>query len=324
MAPSRRVSISKVGAPAAGLCLCLLAALGLPGIDVLCDSGGAGRCAIETKSLDLIGLPVALWGVVGFAALILAMIGLREVSPWIASLMLGVAVYAQRTMIIEWGSFCLLCGVITLLTLATWLQALKGRGGRTAVLGVAVAVFAGVFLLLTEDSVVLGADLDREGLSTYRGQFTGERRIDFFGSFSCESCRAQERLIDGIIESHPDVLVVYRDLSLTMEPDDGRFAHACAAVALFQGPQAYESLRRAAMADGASLSEVLARHPMPQMSRRMRERTRQKVLDDARIADSFRVTVTPLLIISSRDRVVSVLKGLTSRADLLAALDAPQ
>lgn len=310
--------------PIAGLAACIFVLYGPRDLGIGCSTGSDGGCPLlEVPTPHILGLPVALWGVIAYAALILSLIGVRSIAAPIASLMLGGMIHLQWIMLGVWRSFCPLCAAVFVLVLLIWIQLTRpwegpwGRFRRLAILSAGTALF----LIVTQIPPPVPELLRRDDLLTYRGALESPLRLDFFNSVDCSHCREQEEEIAALSRMYPDALVVYRDVSMHGTAVEARFVNLVTAIAMTRGRKEYLAVRQEALSPEDGVVPFLERYPLPEISQEMRRRVLRKVRADERSAMRWRVSVTPTLVASFRGRILRRFEGVTSCAELEEQLE---
>ena len=221
-------SFPRGGAGAVALVLCaagalisayLLVADFVLGGAELCLTGRGCDVVRESRYSSLGGIPVSLLGVLGYAAMVAAVVsplGRRarwSVLFWLSAAAVGFSAYLTYLELFIIDALCSWCVASAAITVAVFLLAasrkeMQGGGAVLKSLGGAAAVFVLVFAVSYSVHSPAPEDTAQQAASFYQvslARYLSESGATMYGSYTCSHCERQKELFGNAFGHIPYV-----------------------------------------------------------------------------------------------------------------------
>jgi len=181
----------------------------------LCGAAGGCDLVLSSRWAEFLGLPTALWGFVGFGAMLTLAVLPETIAVikkwrWLAlftgvTAMMAFEVYMAYLMIVELKQFCLYCSLSIALVTGMWITVLFGRRwlerGQLLMWGsilslLTLVVTHGVYMLQTPPADPLALQVAAQ-LRSIQGTM--------YGAHWCPHCQEQKALFGKAFEQVPYV-----------------------------------------------------------------------------------------------------------------------
>lgn len=292
-----------------------------PDLLEVCGLGG-GSCSnvFATPYARLFGVSIAWWGALAFVALSASIRLNRSMTLFIVSAMMGFEVYLIWVQGAVLGIWCKLCLVEFVLVTILFFCALGwARAGSYFVApgGVLISipiVFA-VFALFALPAKFQGAKLSSspaalEELVKYAGPLDARVRVEIFSDYLCPHCKDFEVTTEKILENHPDVLVIFREMILNPRSFAAQATAYATGVALKDGAERYLAERSNLFENQNFLYQALKlKYKNFNPDEEMKEKISKIIATDAERAAAMKINSTPTTIVSVDGAVVKEFEG---------------